>query len=98
MNTELILGGFTLAAVLTALQGVVYGSVPIPDKHKPLASACLGTGLGLLAMVGSVPPPFEVATVLTYSVGGFMVAATSSGIFSWVKNRKKEISVQKKEE
>ena len=89
MNTELVLGGFTLAAVLTALQGVVYGSVPIPDKHKPLASAVLGVSLGILTMWGS-GIAFTPTTITTYAVGGFMVAATSSGIYSWVKSRKGE--------
>lgn len=90
VETELVVGGFTLAAVLTALQGVVYGCFPIPDKYKPLCSALLGVGLGVFAMWGS-GIPFSPKNLTTYAVGGFMVAATSSGIYSWVKSRKGEV-------
>lgn len=87
MNSEIVVGGFTLAAVLTALQGVIYQALPIPDRLKPAISGALGITMGLVAMWGTQTLPYTPSTILFFTVGGFMTAAASSGIYSWIKPR-----------
>jgi len=87
---EILVGGFALAVVLAALQGVVFSA--IGKEYKPLISAAMGVGLGFIAMWGTQHPPFEPSTWLTFGIGGFMAAMTSSGAYSWIKRREKKDS------
>jgi hypothetical protein len=91
MNSEIVIGGFTLAAVLTALQGVIYQAFAIPDKLKPAISGILGVAMGLVAMWGTQTYPYSPAVILAFTVGGFMTAAASSGIYSWIKPRNGDV-------
>jgi xanthosine utilization system XapX-like protein len=77
--------------VLTALLGFIYGLWPdpaqIPNIMKKLIAVSAGIGIGILAMMCTVPSPeVNLVSVVNFVLNGFLMGTSAIGINQLAKS------------
>ena len=81
---ELALGSIGISIILSILLRMIYNTFDLPNKAKPWIAVFLGMGLAIVVLF-TTGAAVTFALVVTYLVQGFMVGATSVGLYEMTK-------------